>query len=273
MKSLHLFFLIFFLSEILVAQNKVFLDENNNWTKAEDATQYAIITNESKQGIKVETFTLEGIKKTIEYYSKFSKKRENQIKNGVFRALYPNGTDSLAAVYTDNQINGQLTILFPNGEKKMTTNYKDGLLNGTLLQYHPNGEPKRKEQYEKGSCIGGVLLDEKGNSLPFYPYFQQSEFPGGVESLMIFLNQNIQYPVYSIRNGEQGCVLVDFIINKDGTMEDISLLKSCGHSLLDKEALRLVSVMQKTTKWTSCLLDGQPARIRYTLPVIFRLKQ
>ena len=77
----------------------------------------------------------------------------------------------------------------------------------------------------------------------------------------------MKYPSYAQDNNIQGTVLVGFVVNKDGSVVEPKVLKSVDASL-DKEALRMLSVMPK---WTPGKQRGKPVRVRYQVPIRFRL--
>lgn len=94
-------------------------------------------------------------------------------------------------------------------------------------------------------------------------------FGNAPDDLKKFLVKNIKYPNSSQKKGEQGLVLVQFIVERDGSLSNIQVVRSVSRAL-DKEALRVVGKMSK--KWTPGRKDGKPMRVRYTLPIQFRLK-
>ena len=95
----------------------------------------------------------------------------------------------------------------------------------------------------------------------------QPEFPGGTAALLEYLRKNIKYPAICRENNIQGRVLVTFIVNKDGAIVDPEVVKSVNPSL-DKEALRVISTMPN---WKPGSQRGKPVRVKYTVPVNFRL--
>jgi len=97
---------------------------------------------------------------------------------------------------------------------------------------------------------------------------QMPSFPGGMGALMSWLNQNIKYPVIAAENGVQGRVVVQFVVEKDGSITDVKVAKSVDPSL-DKEAARVVSAMPK---WTPGKQNGSAVRVKYTVPVTFKLQ-
>ena len=96
----------------------------------------------------------------------------------------------------------------------------------------------------------------------------QPVFPGGEQGLMEYLRRNIHYPRVAQENGVQGRVLVQFVVDKDGNVVEPKVVRSV-HPALDKEALRVVSAMPK---FTPGMQKGEPVRVRFTIPITFRLQ-
>ena len=97
---------------------------------------------------------------------------------------------------------------------------------------------------------------------------QMPEFPGGMEALMKYLQKNIKYPSRAQDNNVQGRVMVTFVVNKDGSIVDPEVIKAVDKDL-DNEALRVVKGMPK---WNPGKQRGKPVRVKYTVPVTFRLQ-
>lgn len=97
---------------------------------------------------------------------------------------------------------------------------------------------------------------------------QMPEFPGGMAELMKFLSNNIKYPTIAQENGIQGRVIVQFVVNQDGSIVDPIVMRSVD-PYLDKEALRVISTMPK---WKPGMQRGKAVRVKYTVPVTFRLQ-
>ena len=98
---------------------------------------------------------------------------------------------------------------------------------------------------------------------------QQPEFPGGMKAMMKYLQENIQYPRISRDNNSQGRAFIRFVVNADGSIQGVEVLKSSGDIYLDKEAVRVVEGMPK---WSPGKQAGKPVRVFFTLPVVFRLQ-
>lgn len=98
---------------------------------------------------------------------------------------------------------------------------------------------------------------------------QMPEFPnGGMAGLMQYLSKNIKYPTIAQENGTQGRVTVQFVVNKDGSIVDAKVLRGVD-PYLDKEAVRVIMGMPK---WKPGMQRGKPVRVKYTVPVMFRLQ-
>ena len=97
---------------------------------------------------------------------------------------------------------------------------------------------------------------------------EQPEFPGGMAECYKWIGKNLNYPTISAENGVQGRVTVNFVVNADGSIVDVKVLRGVD-PYLDKEAIRVVS---KMPKWKPGKQRGKPVRQQYTLPVMFRLQ-
>lgn len=97
---------------------------------------------------------------------------------------------------------------------------------------------------------------------------QMPSFPGGAGALMQYLSSNIKYPVVAEENGVQGRVVCTFVVEKDGSITDVRVIKSVDPSL-DKEAVRVVKGMPR---WIPGKQNGSAVRVKYTVPVTFRLQ-
>ena len=95
------------------------------------------------------------------------------------------------------------------------------------------------------------------------------EFPGGQQALFKYLSENVKYPVIAQENGIQGRVICQFVVNKDGSIVDVEVVRSGGDASLDKEAVRVIKSMPK---WKPGKQRGKAVRVKYTVPVNFKLQ-
>ncbi len=94
------------------------------------------------------------------------------------------------------------------------------------------------------------------------------QFPGGDAALLGYISKSVKYPAIAQENGIQGRVIISFVIEKDGLVADATVVRGVDPAL-DKEALRVVNNMPK---WKPGEQRGKPVRVKYTLPVTFRLQ-
>ena len=97
---------------------------------------------------------------------------------------------------------------------------------------------------------------------------EMPEFPGGMGECMKFLGKNIKYPQISQENGVQGRVIVQFVVNQDGSIVDPQVVRGVD-PYLDKEALRVISMMPK---WKPGKQRGKAVRVKFTVPVMVRVQ-
>lgn len=97
---------------------------------------------------------------------------------------------------------------------------------------------------------------------------QMPEFPGGMKELLKFLQDNLKYPENAMKNNVQGRVIVQFVVEKDGTLTEFKVARSVDLDL-DAEALR---VLQTMPKWKPGMQRGKIVRVKFTVPVSFKLQ-
>ena len=113
-----------------------------------------------------------------------------------------------------------------------------------------------------------VVEEEESAQQIFTVVEEMPKFPGGDAELLKFIAKSIKYPVIAQENGIQGRVICAFVVNRDGSVVDAEVLRGVDPSL-DKEALRVIGTMPK---WTPGKQRGKPVRVKYTVPITFRLQ-
>ncbi len=123
---------------------------------------------------------------------------------------------------------------------------------------------------QQETFVAPVVEEEEEESAQqiFTVVEKQPEFPGGTAELFKYLSKAIKYPVIAQENGIQGRVVCSFVVNRDGSIVDIQVMRGVDPSL-DKEAIRVISEMPK---WKPGEQRGKPVRVRFILPVQFRLQ-
>ena len=153
-------------------------------------------------------------------------------------------------VYGEEGMNGVILIT--------TKNFK--------LQIHlstPDVETKEVAVEGNGEEFVGTAYSEVYNEVEKMP-----EFPGGMEAMMKFLSENVCYPEAAHKAGAQGKVLVNFIVESDGRISNVHVAQKVNDDL-DAEAVRVVGSMPK---WSPGMQDGKAVRVKYALPISFRLQ-
>lgn len=122
---------------------------------------------------------------------------------------------------------------------------------------------------ETGLVAGDPLEDVFPEDGKIYTVVeQQPEFPGGEAAMMAYIKKNLKYPASASENGIQGRVTLSFVVEKDGSISNIEILRSPAEEL-SQEAIRLVKSMPN---WKPGVLKGKKVRVKYILPVTFRLQ-
>lgn len=135
------------------------------------------------------------------------------------------------------------------------------------LEYGEHSIVFEKDGYNKGTK--NINIDNQASmvNIELSPIVTEPQFPGGPDALMAFIKGNIVYPKLCRDAGIQGRVLVQFIVDTDGSIVEPQIVKKVD-PYLDREALNVISIMPK---WVPAEKNGQKVRARYTLPIIFRL--
>ncbi|MBR6884096.1 MAG: energy transducer TonB [Prevotella sp.] len=119
--------------------------------------------------------------------------------------------------------------------------------------------------------LGAQAQQQKGNTEPqdvFDVVEDMPQYPGGMQAMLSFLQENITYPKDAQEKKISGRVLVTFVVEKDGSISNVETVKSVFPSL-DEEAVRIVKAMPN---WKPGKQNGKVVRVKYTLPISFSLK-
>lgn len=110
--------------------------------------------------------------------------------------------------------------------------------------------------------------EDSEENIVFVVAEKMPSFPGGQQALMKYLSENIRYPVIAQENGVQGRVIVQFTVRKDGSIDDVKVVKSADPSL-DKEAVRLI---KSVPAWEPGMQRGKAVHCKFTVPIVFKLQ-
>jgi len=114
-----------------------------------------------------------------------------------------------------------------------------------------------------------IPTDSTNKGMVFDMPEQMPKYPGGGDAMEQFINNNIKYPAEAKAKNIQGKVYVQFIVEKDGSITEVSIRRGA-NKLLDDEAMRVVKMMPN---WEPGAMRGKKVRVRYTLPITFSLTQ
>lgn len=111
------------------------------------------------------------------------------------------------------------------------------------------------------------VVEEEDENVIFVAVEKNPEYPGGIQALYDFLGKKIVYPSGAKEAGIQGRVICQFVVNKDGSIVDIVVVKGVDRDL-DEEAIRVIKLMPK---WSPGQQSGKTVRVKYTLPIVFKI--
>ncbi|AUD01251.1 TonB family protein [Spirosoma pollinicola] len=147
-------------------------------------------------------------------------------------------------------------------------NYENGFKQGVWQGRYVDGSYSYEEEYDKGMSKSGKALAPDG-SVQYYTIVEkQPEFKGGMQALGQFLSQNLRYPAEAQQAKVQGRVFISFIIDKDGGVDEVRVLKGIGFGA-DEEAARVVKATNGL--WKPGTQRGERVRVKYNLPINFNL--
>ncbi|MBR4369047.1 MAG: TonB family protein [Prevotella sp.] len=190
------------------------------------------------------TYTIHGVVK--------DKEKKDAIVGAVIRI-----SGSKLGTVTDR--NGEFSLEAKKGDR-IEVMYV-GYANGTVVVSDPQVKFDIRLQKDDSDV-------SSTNDNPFDVVEEMPQFPGGAAALMQYLSKNIRYPEEAHKNNIQGRVIVNFIVETDGSITEAKVTRSI-HPLLDAEALRVINAMPK---WNPGMQGGKPVRVKYTVPVTFKLQ-
>ncbi len=192
------------------------------------------------------------------------------VKQGAFSYYNEKGVMYHWCNYDSGRLDGPDRVFYDDGKKRTVGNYKRGEETGEWLGYYPSGKLSAKVHYDKGKQMTGTFFREDGSRNKTMTIFSRDAgFPGGQSALSRFLVRNLQYPDNAVGNNIQGSVLIGFRVSKEGKLEDIKV-KQSAHPLLDKEALRVVSLMPD---WEPLIIGGIICDSEKSQPINFVLEE
>lgn len=257
-------------STVAMAQSDtIFYTASGQKVKNRAIAQYFRVTTINR-GIEIqEEFYNWGGKRTYYMYKKLPVEREVLVVTGysnrssIKRIPEPKTIDSVMIKH------GTFTEWYETGEIKMRGSYYAGKLQGLVETFYLNKQLKRQDNYHLDTLKSGWCYDTLGKAITYFPFETKPQYKGGGFAMYKFLANNIKYPIEAREQDIEGIIYMQFMIEKDGSMEDIQLIKSAD-ILLNEEALRVLGLL---TKWEAGTLDGEKLRGIYMIPIKFNLKK
>lgn len=222
----------------------------------------------------------------IEYFHnghrKYIRTYDNGNLTGECLSYFPNGKLYSVIDYTDNgpylkqcvDSTGKILAEEGNGTWIKTNFDFEYIAQGPVKDGHEDGEwvgtinegKTEKAVYQNGKLISGPDFD---NTMPqvFTAVDVQPQFPGGDVAFGKFLGRTIRYPASAYKNNVQGRVIITFVVEKDGTLSNIKVLRGIG-SGCDEEAMR---AFKASPPWLPGMQKGKPVRVQFSMPVAFSL--
>ncbi len=217
----------------------------------------------------------------------------NKKRQGTFKSWYDDGT--LLSVYhyeqgiqvdtgktfsktgnlyrlsiTDKNGNGQQTEYYPDGNIQVSGSLEAGLKSGRWVLQRENGTKMMEVDFIRDSVAQTTCFGEDGTTLAdgtcIYERFAQ--FPGGMNGWRSYLMKNLKYPKVAMQNEIQGTVMLEFMVDTDGTVKDIKVVSS-PHESLTSEALRLMNI---SPKWEPAIQYNKTVKGRMRQPFNFMLQ-
>ena len=183
-------------------------------------------------------------------------KREREMRASLYPDVHPNKAGRYRYFY-EVTINRKPVLMMAefrlsDNEKEWKEAKRTPLPEGLLTMKQDNTHQTVGEQVEE----------------PVYDMVEvMPEFPGGVRAMLDFIKKNIQYPEIARKNGIQGRVIVGVVVDKNGSVTNLTILKSID-PYLNKEAIRVIRLMPK---WKPGTQMDKPVKVKYAIPVSFKL--
>lgn len=178
------------------------------------------------------------------------------VKDGKGRAVYQTRENKQTEGGTE-------TLLTEQGS------YENGFRQGIWTGRYADGSYFYEEQYDKGIFQSGKAFTVGTDTVRYTILEQPATFVGGMEALGRFLAQNLRYPVDAQQAKVEGRVFISFVINTDGSVADVAVVKGLGFGT-EEEAMRVVKAT--TGRWKPGVQRGRPVRVKYSLPINFSVQ-
>ncbi|GAA4309463.1 hypothetical protein GCM10023183_26650 [Nibribacter koreensis] len=236
-----------------------YFDDSFNHTQKDKTTFYRVtqITDPAARSGSKKDFYITGEKYQEQHYSKL-----DSVLHGPSITWYKSGQLKSRTHYSHGYPEGTSEDWFEDGTLKWIHQYVHGRLEGERRTYYANKQLKRRDVYSKGELVEGHCYDEQGMKIPYYEFEVMPQYPGGMPALKRYLSKKIKVTVNRSRKEQEGEVLLSFIINKEGGVENISVVKTTHQELADAGIKALLAM----PKWKPGSQDGREVSVKYNVP-------
>lgn len=227
------------------------------------------------------------------WYRRGVKKRNSTYEEGLLqgelKAWYPDGVLQRSENYVNDTLHGVSYTYHRDGAAESEIEYKTGKikaekrwfpdgqlhyeyqrndqlqLQGEVVSYYHNGQLLRQDKYENGKLISGKCYDKEGNEIAHFPFMQPPRFSDDEVAWPAYLKEHLEYPRKARRKNITGEVVVQFTVEKDGSIADISIVHS-DNEMFNEPALEL---LHNSPKWLPAQRDFTKYEKEITLSLPF----
>jgi TonB family protein len=192
------------------------------------------------------------------------RKYKDGLGEGEYVSFYDDGSkEGLGSLRNGKKVGDWVYYHRGSGKEWLKLRYdNDGMLSGDIYAYYGDGKTKRHDLYDAGKLIESSCYSIYEEKIKATPLMTKAAFDGDV---FTFIGNELKYPEVSRSQGVQGKVVVEFIVNEDGTLSDIEVSQSLNEEC-DKEAIRIVATMPK---WKPTQFDDTNLKWPTSLPIVF----
>ncbi len=245
---------------VLAQTDTTFADEYGYVCSRLRAANFQLVSRQDGDSLyRIDQYDLKTVKRNAIFHKKHP---DSLFFAGTYTLYDENGNRTEDGIYGSNSYENVRNVYRDDG----TLWYAESRIKGfTLTAYHPNGKVMCEERYYYGGKTKGTRYDEAGNKVKFVPF---RVLPHAEYSFTGYLKKNIRYPKNSQNNDIEGRALVRFTVDEAGRATKVCVIKHVSPEV-DAEATRIISQMPE---WEPGTLDGKPASMQFTQPILFVLQ-
>jgi TonB family protein len=255
---------------ILTAASTAFAQDttwfNTAWkTTTRDKASYYRTTIKTDSGWQLTDHFLSGIVQMAGSYADDS----FHIAQGEVKWYDKNGAILHSRTYVKGKADGKEAYYYPNGHINAIGNNKDDKEQGEWLGYYRGGKLSARAVYDTGRQVSASFYNEDGSrNKDMKVFMKESEYPGGLNHYIRWLNRTLRYPDSAVVHEIQGTVVIGFKVSKDGRLSEFKVDQSVD-KYLDQESLRALRLMPE---WEPSIIGGIFTDSYRRQPVVFRLE-